>query len=107
MRRLRFLAVMLLSLFLWQSTEIRAAATEASATVNGKTVNYSYEFTESGGDVTFSITITSIKDGNGFSLFDSFTRTEQTYTQAGQSVAYYRYILTDATTVSGYSVVFA
>ncbi len=65
MRRLRFLAVMLLSLFLWQSTEIRAAATEASATVNGKTVNYSYEFTESGGDVTFSITITSIKDGNG------------------------------------------
>ena len=65
MRRLRFLAVMLLSLFLWQSTEIRAAATVASATVNGKTVNYSYEFTESGGDVTFSITITSIKDGNG------------------------------------------
>ena len=56
---------MLLSLFLWQSTEIMAAPTAASATVNGKTVNYSYEFTESGGDVTFSITITSIKDGNG------------------------------------------
>lgn len=67
MRKLRFLAVMLLSLFLWQSTEIRAAATEASATVNGKTVNYSYEFTESGGDVTFSITITSITDGGGTS----------------------------------------
>lgn len=65
MRKLRFLAVMLLSLFLWQSTEIMAAPTAASATVNGKTVNYSYEFTESGGDVTFSITITSIKDGNG------------------------------------------
>ena len=65
MRRLRFLAVMLLSLFLWQSTEIMAAPTAASATVDGKTVNYSYEFTESGGDVTFSITITSIKDGNG------------------------------------------
>jgi len=56
---------MLLSLFLWQSTEIMAASTAASATVNGKTVNYSYEFTESGGDVTFSITITSIKDGSG------------------------------------------
>ncbi len=56
---------MLLSLFLWQSTEIMAAPTAASATVDGKTVNYSYEFTESGGDVTFSITITSIKDGNG------------------------------------------
>lgn len=65
MRKLRFLAVMLLSLFLWQSTEIMAAPTAASATVDGKTVNYSYEFTESGGDVTFSITITSIKDGNG------------------------------------------
>ena len=58
---------MLLSLFLWQSTEIRAAATEASATVNGKTVNYSYEFTESGGDVTFSITITSITNGGASS----------------------------------------
>lgn len=65
MRKLRFLAVMLLSLFLWQSTEIMAAPTAASATVGDKTVNYSYEFTESGGDVTFSITITSIKDGNG------------------------------------------
>ncbi len=65
MRKLRFLAVMLLSLLLWQSTEIMAAPTVASATVDGKTVNYSYEFTESGGDVTFSITITSIKDGNG------------------------------------------
>ncbi len=67
MRKLRFLAVMLLSLFLWQSTEIMAAPFAASATVNGKTVNYSYEFTESGGDVTFSITITSITDGGGTS----------------------------------------
>lgn len=67
MRRLRFLAVMLLSLLLWQSTEIMAAPTAASATVDGKTVNYSYEFTESGGDVTFSITITSITDGGGAS----------------------------------------
>ena len=63
MRKLRFLAVMLLSLLLWQSTEIMAAPTAASATVGDKTVNYSYEFTESGGDVTFSITITSITDG--------------------------------------------
>ena len=68
MRKLRFLAVMLLSLFLWQSTEIMAAPFAASATVNGKTVNYSYEFTESGGDVTFSITITSITDGGGYFL---------------------------------------
>ena len=51
--------------------------------------------------------LTSIKDGNGFSLFDSFTRTEQSYTQHGDTVTYYRYVLTDATTVSGYSVTFA
>lgn len=67
MRKLRFLAVMLLSLLLWQTTEIMAAPTAASATVGDKTVNYSYEFTESGGDVTFSITITSITDGGGAS----------------------------------------
>ena len=51
--------------------------------------------------------LTSIKDGNGFSLFDSFTRTEQTYTQNGTSVVYYRYVLTDAATFSGYSITFA
>ena len=51
--------------------------------------------------------LTSIKDGNGFSLFDSFTRTEQTYTENGTSVTYYRYILTDSTTVANYSVTFA
>ena len=51
--------------------------------------------------------LTSIKDGNGFSLFDSFTRTEQTYTENETSVTYYRYILTDSTTISNYSVTFS
>lgn len=58
MRKLRFLAVMLLSLLLWQTTEIRAAATEASVNVTQndveKTFTYWYEFTQTGSDVTFT-----------------------------------------------------
>lgn len=84
------------------------ALTSALATAKGGT----YSFTVSAGRICYAYpknlgALTSIKDGNGFSLFDSFTRTEQTYTQAGQSVAYYRYVLTDATTVTSYSVIFA
>ena len=84
------------------------ALTSALATGKGGT----YSFTVSAGRICYAYpkslgALTSIKDGNGFSLFDSFTRTEQTYTQAGDSVVYYRYVLTDATTVSGYSVTFA
>jgi hypothetical protein len=84
------------------------ALTSALATGKGGT----YSFTVSAGRICYAYpkslgALTSIKDGNGFSLFDSFTRTEQTYTQAGDSVVYYRYVLTDTTTVSGYSVTFA
>ena len=84
------------------------ALTSALATGKGGT----YSFTVSAGRICYAYpkslgALSSIKDGNGFSLFDSFTRTEQTYTQAGQSVAYYRYVLTDPTTVSGYNVIFA
>lgn len=84
------------------------ALTSALATAKGGT----YSFTVSAGRICYAYpkslgALTSIKDGNGFSLFDSFTRTEQTYTQASQSVVYYRYVLTDPTTVSGYSVIFA
>ena len=84
------------------------ALTSALATAKGGT----YSFTASNQRICYAYpkslgTLTSIKDGNGFSLFDSFTRTEQSYTVAGSSVAYYRYVLTDATTVSGYSVTFA
>lgn len=84
------------------------ALTSALGTAKGGT----YSFTVTAGRICYAYpkslgALTSIKDGNGFSLFDSFTRTEQNYTQNGTSVAYYRYVLTDATTVSGYSVVFA
>lgn len=83
------------------------ALTGALATAKGGT----YNFTVTAGRICYAYpkslgALTSIKDGNGFSLFDSFTRTEQNYTQHGNTVAYYRYVLTDATTVSGYSVIF-
>jgi len=84
------------------------ALTSALGTAKGGT----YSFTVTAGRICYAYpkslgALASIKDGNGFSLFDSFTRTEQTYTQNGTSVVYYRYVLTDATTVSGYSVTFA
>ena len=82
--------------------------TSSIATSKGGT----YSFTASAQRIAYAYpsslgALTSIKDGNGFSLFDSFTRTTETYTQNGTSVSYYLYVLTDATTVSGYSVVFA
>ena len=84
------------------------ALTSALATGKGGT----YSFTVTAGRICYAYpkslgALTSIKDGNGFSLFDSFTRTEQTYTQNSTSVVYYRYVLTDATTVASYSVIFA
>lgn len=88
------------------------ATVEALTTALGTGKGGTYSFTVTAGRICYAYpkslgALTSIKDGNGFSLFDSFTRTEQTYTQNGTSVAYYRYVLTDATTVSGYSVIFA
>lgn len=84
------------------------ALTSALATGKGGT----YSFTASNQRICYAYpssfgALTSIKDGNGFSLFDSFTRTTETYTQAGASVSYYLYVLTSPTTVSSYSVTFA
>lgn len=88
------------------------ATVEALTTVLATAKGGTYSFTVTAGRICYAYpkslgALTSIKDGNGFSLFDSFTRTEQSYTQNGTTVAYYRYVLTDTTTVSGYSVVFA
>lgn len=88
------------------------ATVEALSTALGTGKGGTYSFTVTAGRICYAYpkslgALSSIKDGNGFSLFDSFIRTEQTYTQNGTSVMYYRYVLTDATTVSGYSVVFA
>ena len=84
------------------------ALTSALATAKGGT----YTFTATAQRIAYAYpaslgALTSIKDGNGFSLFDSFTRTTESYTQAGNTVSYYLYVLTDATTVSSYSVTFA
>lgn len=88
------------------------ATVEALTTALGTGKGGTYSFTVTAGRICYAYpkslgALTSIKDGNGFSLFDSFTRTEQTYTQNGTSVAYYRYVLTDSTTVSAYNVTFA
>lgn len=88
------------------------ATVEALTKAVGNTRSLTASFTVTAGRVCYAYpktlgTLTSIKDGNGFSLFDSFTRTEVTYTQNGTSVAYYRYVLTDAATFSGYSITFA
>ena len=88
------------------------ATVEALTTALGTGKGGTYSFTTSASRICYAYpkslgALTSIKDGNGFSLFDSFTRTEQTYTQNGTSVAYYRYVLTDPTTVSSYNVIFA
>jgi len=88
------------------------ATVEALTTTLGTGKGGTYSFTITNGRICYAYpkslgALTSIKDGNGFSLFDSFTRTEQSYTQNGTTVVYYRYVLTDATTVSGYSVIFA
>ena len=84
------------------------ALTAALATGKGGT----YSFTVNNGRICYAYpkslgALASIKDGNGFSLFDSFTRTEQNYTQNGTTVPYYRYVLTDAATLNNYSVIFA
>ena len=88
------------------------ATVEALTTALGTGKGGTYSFTVTAGRICYAYpkslgALTSIKDGNGFSLFDSFTRTEQTYTQNGTSVVYYRYVLTDPTTVSSYNVIFA
>lgn len=85
---------------------------ESLSTALGTSKGGTYSFTVSAGRIAYAYpsslgALTSIKDGNGFSLFNSFTRTSVTYTQNGVQVEYYLYVLTDATTVSGYSVTFA
>ena len=87
-------------------------AVESLSTALGTSKGGTYSFTVSAGRIAYAYpsslgALTSIKDGNGFSLFNSFTRTSVTYTQNGVQVEYYLYVLTDATTVSGYSVTFA
>lgn len=54
-------------------------------------------------------TLSSIKDGNGFENIGSYTRytVNITYPTNGASVPYYVYLLTDATTGSGFKQIYA
>lgn len=84
------------------------ALTSALATAKGGT----YIFSPSNQHIAYAYpkslgALTSIKDGNGFSLMDSFTRTEESYTVNGQTVVYYLYVLTTATTATDFTVIFA
>jgi len=84
------------------------ALTSDLATAKGAT----YTFTVSAARIAYAYpkslgALTSIKDGNNFDITGSFTMTTETYTRSGASVDYYLYVLTDATTVSGYKVTFA
>ena len=84
------------------------ALSSAIATAKGGT--YAYTFSAQRAAYAYPSTLgtlSSIKDGNGFSLMDSFTRTQVTYTRNGTSVPYYLYVLTDASTVSNYNITFA
>lgn len=95
-----------------QSLTPNEATVTALSTSLGTAKGGTYTFNVTAGRICYAYpkslgALTSIKDGNGFSLFDSFTRSEQRYTQNGTQVAYYRYVLTDAATVSGYNVTFA
>lgn len=92
-------------------TPDESTVTSLTSTI-GTSKSGTYSFTASAARIAYAYpsslgALTSIKDGNGFSLFDSFTRTTETYTQNDTSVTYYLYVLTDATTVSSYSVTFA
>lgn len=52
--------------------------------------------------------LTSIKDGNGFSQWDSYTKFEVDVTSpiTGDVVPYYAYLLTDATTGTGFKQIY-
>lgn len=52
--------------------------------------------------------LASIKDGNGFSQIDSYTRYEVNLTSPinGKTIRYYAYLLTDATTGNGFTQIY-
>lgn len=51
--------------------------------------------------------LTSIKDANNVDYINSYTRTEVTLTENGNSVVYYCYLLTDAAGVSNFKQIYA
>ena len=88
------------------------AQVEALTTALGTSKGGTYTFNTTAARMAYAYpkslgALSSIKDGSGFSLKDSFTVTTETYTQNSTSVDYYLYVLTDPATLTNYSVTFA
>ena len=82
----------------------RVAVNNKAMTWNGISMGYGklcYAYPKSLG------ALTSIKDANNVDYINSYTRTEVTLTENGNSVVYYCYLLTDAAGVSNFKQIYA
>ena len=87
-----------------QGLEKRVAVNNKTMTWNGISMDYGklcYAYPKSFG------VLTSIKDANNVDYINSYTRTEVTLTENGNSVVYYCYLLTDAAGVSNFKQIYA
>lgn len=87
-----------------QSLANKAAVNAKGRTWSGITMTYGklcYAYPKSFG------ALTSIKDANNVDYINSYTRTEVTLTENGNSVVYYCYLLTDAAGVTNFKQIYA
>ena len=87
-----------------QGLDKRVAVNNKAMTWNGISMDYGklcYAYPKSFG------VLTSIKDANNVDYINSYTRTEVTLTENGNSVVYYCYLLTDAAGVSNFKQIYA
>ena len=87
-----------------QGLEKRVAVNNKAMTWSGISMDYGklcYAYPKSFG------ALTSIKDANNVDYINSYTRTEVTLTENGNSVVYYCYLLTDAAGVSNFKQIYA
>ena len=87
-----------------QGLDKRVVVNNKAMTWNGISMDYGklcYAYPKSFG------ALTSIKDANNVDYINSYTRTEVTLTENGNSVVYYCYLLTDAAGVSNFKQIYA
>lgn len=87
-----------------QGLDKRVAVNNKAMTWSGISMDYGklcYSYPKSFG------ALTSIKDANNVDYINSYTRTEVTLTENGNSVVYYCYLLTDAAGVSNFKQIYA
>lgn len=87
-----------------QALTNRVALNKKAMTWNGIAMTYGklcYAYPKSFG------ALTSIKDANNVDYINSYTRTEVTLTENGNSVVYYCYLLTDAAGVTNFKQIYA